>query len=149
MAAAAHYGDIGMELPSGFDTDRMLMPTRSPVDAVPPRSSGSSRPDGAQDPMEDETMEYAHRVLIHERRQNIVHFPDHGDIIQWAITRGNLGRAGGDVHSRRQAGRGPVPWVEPALTGITASSTGIPGVPTQGGDSNDSAWPWSTTAHRL
>eukprot|EP00959_Pyramimonas_sp_CCMP1952_P420606 8810446-Pyramimonas_sp.AAC.1 len=63
--------------------------------------------------------------------------------------RGNLGRVGYDVHSRRQAGRGPVPWVEPALTGITASSMGLPGVPIQGGDSSDNAWPWSTTAHRL
>eukprot|EP00959_Pyramimonas_sp_CCMP1952_P354571 7427448-Pyramimonas_sp.AAC.1 len=127
MAAAAHYCDIGMELPNGFDADRMLMPTRSLVDAVPPRSGGPNRPDGTQDPMEDETMEYARRVLIHERRQNIVHFPGHGDIRQWAITRGNLGRTGGDVHSRRQTGGGPVPWVEPALTGITASSAGIPG----------------------
>eukprot|EP00959_Pyramimonas_sp_CCMP1952_P311659 6522279-Pyramimonas_sp.AAC.1 len=91
--------------------------------------------------MDDEIRAYAHRVLIHERRQNIVHFLDHGDIRQWAIRRGNLGRVGDDVHSRRQAGRGPVPWVEPALTGVTASSMGTPGVPIQGCDSNDNAWP--------
>ncbi len=35
MAAAAHYCDIGMELPNGYDTDRMLMPTRSPEDPAP------------------------------------------------------------------------------------------------------------------
>eukprot|EP00959_Pyramimonas_sp_CCMP1952_P354307 7422568-Pyramimonas_sp.AAC.1 len=79
------------------------MPTRSPEDAVPLHSSGPNRTDGTQDPTDDETMEYAHRVLIHERRQNIVNFPDHGDVRQWAITRGNLERAGNDVHSRRQA----------------------------------------------
>eukprot|EP00959_Pyramimonas_sp_CCMP1952_P340890 7140506-Pyramimonas_sp.AAC.1 len=54
MAVAAHYCDIGMELPNGFDTDRMLMPTRSPDGAVPPHSSGPNRPDGTQDPMDGE-----------------------------------------------------------------------------------------------
>eukprot|EP00959_Pyramimonas_sp_CCMP1952_P218265 4565457-Pyramimonas_sp.AAC.1 len=96
MVTAAHYCGIGMEPPNGFDTYRMPMPTRSPESAVPLHSSGPNRADGAQDPMDDEVMDYANRVLIHERRQNIVHFPDHGDVRQWAITRGNLERVGND-----------------------------------------------------
>eukprot|EP00959_Pyramimonas_sp_CCMP1952_P069402 1448358-Pyramimonas_sp.AAC.1 len=80
MVTAAHHCDIGMEPPNGFDTDSVLSPTRYPGDAVPPHSSGPNRPDGAQYPMDDETRAYAHRVLIYERRQNIVHFPDHADI---------------------------------------------------------------------
>eukprot|EP00959_Pyramimonas_sp_CCMP1952_P473726 9502220-Pyramimonas_sp.AAC.1 len=68
-----------MELPNGYDTDRMLMPTRSPEDSAPLHSGGPNRADGTLDPMDDEVMGCAHRVLIHERRQDIVHFPDHGD----------------------------------------------------------------------
>eukprot|EP00959_Pyramimonas_sp_CCMP1952_P267953 5602245-Pyramimonas_sp.AAC.1 len=65
MATAAHHCDIGM------DTDSMLSPTRPPCNVVPSHSSGPNRPDGTQDPMDDETTVYAYRVLIHERRQNI------------------------------------------------------------------------------
>eukprot|EP00959_Pyramimonas_sp_CCMP1952_P137798 2884669-Pyramimonas_sp.AAC.1 len=61
MAAGAHYCDIGMELRSGFDTDRMLMPTRSLEDPAPLHFSGPNRADGAQDLMDDEVMGYAHR----------------------------------------------------------------------------------------
>eukprot|EP00959_Pyramimonas_sp_CCMP1952_P358435 7505048-Pyramimonas_sp.AAC.1 len=56
---------------------------------------------------------------------------------------------GSDVHSRRQVGRGPIPWVEAAPSGMPASSAGAPGVPIQGSDSSDGAWPWPTAAHRL
>eukprot|EP00959_Pyramimonas_sp_CCMP1952_P151762 3175413-Pyramimonas_sp.AAC.1 len=61
MAAAAHQCDIGMEIPNEYDTDSMLSPTRSPGDAAPPHCVGPNRPDGAQDPMDDETRECAHR----------------------------------------------------------------------------------------
>eukprot|EP00959_Pyramimonas_sp_CCMP1952_P425909 8920963-Pyramimonas_sp.AAC.1 len=70
----------------------MLSPTRPPRDAVPLHSSGPNRPGGAQDPMDDEARAYAYRVLIHKRRQNIAHFPDHRDIRDWATSRGNLER---------------------------------------------------------
>eukprot|EP00959_Pyramimonas_sp_CCMP1952_P327000 6845114-Pyramimonas_sp.AAC.1 len=71
MTTAAHHCDIGTELPNRYDTNNMLSPTRPPRDAVPLHSSGPNRPDGTQDPMDDETRAYAYRVLIHERRQNI------------------------------------------------------------------------------
>eukprot|EP00959_Pyramimonas_sp_CCMP1952_P385552 8079970-Pyramimonas_sp.AAC.1 len=69
MTTAAHHCDIGMEPPSGYDSNNMLSPTRSPRDAAPLHSSGPNRPDGAKDPIDDETRAYAYRVLIHERRQ--------------------------------------------------------------------------------
>eukprot|EP00959_Pyramimonas_sp_CCMP1952_P182197 3809532-Pyramimonas_sp.AAC.1 len=50
MVAAAHYCDMGMEPPNGFDTDRMRMPTRSPEGAAPLRSSGPNRADGGGAP---------------------------------------------------------------------------------------------------
>eukprot|EP00959_Pyramimonas_sp_CCMP1952_P373192 7815447-Pyramimonas_sp.AAC.1 len=106
---AALCMDIGMRDPSDdFLPDSMLGLTRWRHDAAP-----DSR---GMDPDHDLRFKIC-RYLVHEHRQNRVHFPDHREVRSWAVDRGQWIDAGDDVLSRGQFGTGPNGWAAPATPG--------------------------------
>eukprot|EP00959_Pyramimonas_sp_CCMP1952_P137525 2878423-Pyramimonas_sp.AAC.1 len=52
--------------------------------------------------------------LVHEHGRNTVHFPDHSEVRQWAISRGRWVDTGADVLSSPQYGTGRDGWATPA-----------------------------------